>query len=301
MFLLEHVDLGTHWAMDASVRHDAIDNKLADLLRSNGANMSGSASFGRTTARVGLAWMMSPKLSLYANWGQGYLPPATEELANNPAQLGGFNLAIKPSTSQGEEVGLRGALEHTVSYNFAVYHVATKNDFDRFRVASRPLETFYRNAGSTRRYGAESYVGWHPFDALNLRLAYSYSNYKYTSIDSLFGTFANHYMPNAPVDQLSTDIQYVLAEHWVFGVDWQAVSKAYVDQTNQATAPAYTILSPRAGFRWWSPDYRGDILVQARNVLDSKYIAFTEPDPDGNSYQPGPTREVFATMKLSLY
>ena len=28
-YLLEHVSLGEHWALDASVRHDAIDNKLA--------------------------------------------------------------------------------------------------------------------------------------------------------------------------------------------------------------------------------------------------------------------------------
>jgi hypothetical protein len=29
-------------------------------------------------------------------------------------------------------------------------------------------------------------------------------------------------------------------------------------------------------------------------------MAFTEPDPDGNSYQPGPGREFFGTLKISF-
>ena len=39
---------------------------------------------------------------------------------------------------------------------------------------------------------------------------------------------------------------------------------------------------------------RLEAFVAGRNVTGVEYIAFTEPDPDGNSYQPGPTRELFA-------
>jgi len=30
-----------------------------------------------------------------------------------------------------------------------------------------------------------------------------------------------------------------------------------------------------------------------------QYIAFTEPDPDGNSYQPGPEREFFVGVRVN--
>ncbi len=29
-------------------------------------------------------------------------------------------------------------------------------------------------------------------------------------------------------------------------------------------------------------------------------MAFTEPDPDGNSHQPGPGREIFGNLKIRL-
>jgi hypothetical protein len=34
--------------------------------------------------------------------------------------------------------------------------------------------------------------------------------------------------------------------------------------------------------------------------MNKKYMAFTEPDPDGNSYQPGPGREIFGSIKIKF-
>ena len=42
----------------------------------------------------------------------------------------------------------------------------------------------------------------------------------------------------------------------------------------------------RIGFSW--------------NPKSNFYIAFTEPDPDGNSYQPGPMGEVFISARILL-
>jgi outer membrane receptor protein involved in Fe transport len=52
-------------------------------------------------------------------------------------------------------------------------------------------------------------------------------------------------------------------------------------------------LNPRLAYRFNNPRYNAELLLTARNLTGTKYIAFTEPDPDGNSYQPGPTRELF--------
>jgi hypothetical protein len=43
----------------------------------------------------------------------------------------------------------------------------------------------------------------------------------------------------------------------------------------------------------------GDATVAGRNVFGASYMAFTEPDPDGNSYQPGPREEYFARISVS--
>ena len=81
-----------------------------------------------------MSWNPRADAGLYASWGQGFLPPATEELANNPDGMGGFNTHLVPATSQGEEVGVRGG-SRGVSYDVALFHLTTNHDFGRYRVA----------------------------------------------------------------------------------------------------------------------------------------------------------------------
>ena len=60
------------------------------------------------------------------------------------------------------------------------------------------------------------------------------------------------------------------------------------------------VFNPRAGYRWNNDKLSGEVMISARNAFDKNYIAFTEPDPDGNSYQPGPKHEVFVTLRIFL-
>ena len=85
-----------------------------------------------------------------------------------------------------------------------------------------------------------------------------------------------------------------------FGFDTDMVSCAYVDQTNTGYAWGYALFNPRAGYRWWSDKVSGEIMISGRNAFGKNYIAFTEPDPDGNSYQPGPKGEIFITARIFL-
>ena len=300
LFVLDRVEIARTLSVFVGVRHDRIHNQLTDHLQAGGVDLSGTADFSKTTARAGASWNPRPAIGLYANWSQGFLPPATEELGNNPDALGGFNTHLVPATSMGEEVGVRGLLKGQFSYDLALFHLTTDNDFGRYRITTRPLETFYQNAGSSRRYGAESAFGWYPTDALSVNVAYTYSNFKYTSIRSLFGDFSDTFMPNSPEHQASAYAQYILAKHWVLGVGGDAVSSWYVDQSNTTKTDGYALLHLRLAFRWSTAAYRGEIFAYGRNVLGTKYIGFTEPDPDGNSFQPGPTAEVFVGARFAF-
>jgi hypothetical protein len=41
-------------------------------------------------------------------------------------------------------------------------------------------------------------------------------------------------------------------------------------------------------------------MLFGRNLGNKEYIAFTEPDPDGNSYQPAPERELFLQVRIAF-
>lgn len=87
-YLLDWLELSPQWSVMAGLRHDSIYNKLDDNLATTALDLSGSRSFSKTTARIGLAWNPTPSFGAYASWGQGFLPPATEELSHNPDRFG---------------------------------------------------------------------------------------------------------------------------------------------------------------------------------------------------------------------
>lgn len=177
VFLFDRLDLGRAWSGMVNLRYDRVTNELTDDLKSDSVDLSGNADFNRATVRVGLAYSLSPYFGAYANWGQGFLPPATEELANNPEAQGGFNLSLEPALSHGEEAGVRGILGRRFLYELTLFHLETRGDFDRYRVESRPLETFYRNGGNSRRFGAELFASLNPADPVWLQVAYTWSHF----------------------------------------------------------------------------------------------------------------------------
>ena len=300
VYAIDRVEFGPQWGVVADVRSDHIRNELTDQLKSDGLDLSGNASFAKTTGRVGLSWNPKDQVGLYTSWGQGFLPPATEELANNPERQGGFNKNLVPATSRGEEIGVRGDLAKRFFYDAAFFHLATENDFGRYRVPTRPLETFYRNAGSSRRYGLEAAFDWYATPSLIARMAYTFADFKYTSVQTLQGDFSGNYMPNAPRHQGYADLEYTWKSHLILGAALEFQSRSYVDATNLTWADGYALFHPRIGLRWRGDWYHGELMLSGRNVFGKEYIAFTEPDPDGNSYQPGPTAEVFLGLRISF-
>ena len=157
--------------------------------------------------RGGTTYEASRQRPVNANAGQAVLPHGVEALANNPAQLGGFNRDLSAGLSRGEEVGLRGMAGTQALFDVSLFHLDTEKDFDRYRVASRPLETFYRNVGSSRRFGGEVYVSWTPVRPLALQVAYTYSHFQYTNTTSAYGDISGHWLPNSPEHQLVADAQ----------------------------------------------------------------------------------------------
>jgi iron complex outermembrane receptor protein len=299
-YLTERLSLGPRWTLLLGARVDRIGNRLEDHLRLDGLDLSGSRIFTRATGRVGLTWSAGKQLGLYASWGQGFLPPATEELYANPAALGGFNRSLVSATSSGAELGARGSFRNRLFYDAALFRLDTENDFERYRVTSRPLETFYHNAGHSRRYGLETSVRWLPTNRLTLSGAYTCSHFVYSRYDSVTyqGDLTGNRLPNSPSHQLFTDAYFEFVRSYFLGVSSEAYSRAYIDATNRTWIDGFGLLHARISKTWQRRTTYGTIFIAGKNLTGKKYIAFTEPDPDGNSYQPGAGREVFAGIQI---
>ena len=300
-YLMDRIGLGTKWTLFVSGRLDHMGNRLEDNLNPGSTGNSGDQTFRRGTARLGVSYAPRKDLTLYSSWGQGFLPPATEELEANPAHLGGFNMSLKPATSQGEEIGIRGSIGPHFSYETAYFHLTTKNDFERYRIPERPLETFYDNAGESSRNGVEASARALVLRRLTLTGAYTYSHFIYSKyISQMYpGDQTGHFLPNIPEHQFFGEATLALPYHVALDVSTQAYSHAYIDAINDRWIGAYGLMNARFSKGWQHKRYSGTFFLTGRNLTNRYYIAFTEPDyPDGHSYQPGPGREVFGGLEV---
>lgn len=211
------------------------------------------------------------------------------------------------ATSSGEELGVRGSLGSVFTYDLAFFHLDTKNDFGRYRIVTRPLETFYGNVGSTNRYGLEFCGNWYPVDSLALRLAYTYSHFKYKTLETLTGeTYTGTWLPNCPQHQLYVDAEYRLIKGLSAGAAVEHLSSWYIDSTNRILPNGYGRTDPyilvhvRLGYKFTFNGIPLEIMLAGRNIFNVLYYGFTEPDPDGNSYQPAATAEWALGLRLGI-
>jgi iron complex outermembrane recepter protein len=306
-----------------NVRYDNIKNELTDKML--GADTAKTAkNFDNTSFRLGINYAFANEISFFANWSQGFIPPSTEELASNPVGYSGFNTHLVPATSSCFELGARGYFNNILQYELTGFFMDTKNDFFRFKQSGRGnQEVFYGNAGNSQRFGIEVYISVNILKNLNCQVAYTYANYQYTSadVDPVYTDTAyvltqppakGQWLPNSPRHQLYAEINYTINKNFKvtasteFQSKWAIYTdaKAYKGEMDPAIyqnwQEGFNLYHLRAAYLWKIWKLKGELSIFVRNLTNQKYMAFTEPDPDGNSYQPGPGREFFGTLKISF-
>jgi outer membrane receptor protein involved in Fe transport len=250
------------------------------------------------------------------------MPPSTEELASNPTGYSGFNTHLVPATSGCSEIGIRGFYNEKLSYEITGFMMKTKNDFFRFKQTGRGnQEVFYGNAGNSTRYGIETSVSYEILKNLRWQVAYTYSNYKYTSsdIDPVYTDPAyvltsppmkGQWLPNSPKNQLYSEVVYLINSRLELSLateyqsKWAVYSdpKAYYGQLDPAIfqnwQEGFNLFHARVSYKLNIGKIKGECSLFVRNLTGARYMAFTEPDPDGNAYHPGPGREFFGNIKI---
>jgi len=307
----------------ASVRYDDMQNELVNKMFGIDSATT-SKNFSKTTFRAGASYSVSDAVTCFADYSQGFLPPSTEELASNPVGFSGFNTHLVPAESNSIEAGLRGFIGEKLYYEITAFNMNTENDFFRFKQSGRGnQEVFYGNAGNSKRQGIETFVSYKILDNLKLQVAYTFADYTYTSatIDPVY-TDTNYvlttppadgqWLPNSPKHQLYAELKYKINKNFAVSVSTELQSKwaiytdsmAYSGQLDPAIyqnwQDGFTLLHARFSYSWKFKGLDGECSVFARNLTDQTYMAFTEPDPDGNSYQPGPGHELFLSLKVNF-
>jgi outer membrane receptor protein involved in Fe transport len=106
---------------------------------------------------------------------------------------------------------------------------------------------------------------------------------------------------HSPEHQWSAELECRIFRNVTFGLaaDLQSKWSIYTDLVHRDIfQDGFQLIHARVSYQWEFSGFKGEIGLHCRNLTDQTYAAFTEPDPDGNCYQPGPGREFFVTLTV---
>src|SRR5438132_7502436 len=107
----------------------------------------------------GLAARLAAFSAVYANVGSAFETPTTTELSNQADGSAGLNRDLKPQFSTTYETGAKGLFMGRVQYDAALFDTEVRDELIPFGIPNGNGRTYYRNAGRTRRRGAETQIG----------------------------------------------------------------------------------------------------------------------------------------------
>jgi iron complex outermembrane receptor protein len=265
---------------------------------------SGSRKFSNTSPILGAVWHALPDLNLYASYGQGFETPTFAEMAYNA--LGpGLNLTLNAATSSAYEIGAKALIAGKHRLNVALFHIDTEDEIV-INTATGGRTTF-KNAGNTRRKGAELlYDGELPWN-LRAHVALTYLNAEFTDSFTTgappLPVPAGSKLPGVPSKQAYGELAWTPGGYGGLNaaVEVQYVGQLYVNDRNTDAAPAYTVTNVRAGLAQTFGRVALREFVRVNNVFDRKYAgSVIVGDTNGRFFEPAPPRNWFVGVTLDV-
>jgi iron complex outermembrane receptor protein len=269
----------------------------------NNPDDSGSKKYDETTPVLGLLYRVTPRISLYANYGEGFETPTFAELAYRPGGTG-LNFALDASTSRNYEVGVKAFVAPQARVNVALFDIDTSDEI----VVDTNLNgrTTFKNAGRTRRTGIE--VGADATLPLGFEVVLAWTRMEATFRDTFTsGTppvtvAAGNFLPGVPRSYFYGELGWRHAPSG-FRVALEAISKSRVwaNDVNSEAADSYDVLNLAAGFTQQGSNWRLQEYLRIDNLTDSKYTgSVIVNEANGRYYEPSPNRNYMAGFEAKL-
>ena len=288
----------------AGVRYSDVRFRTDDhYVTTANPNDSGARNYHHASPVVGVVWHVRDNVNVYANYGQGFETPTFAELAYRPVGSG-LNLGLQPAVSNSGEIGLKAFIGKRQRVNAAVFNVETTDEI----VVDTAVggRTTYKNAGDTRRRGAE--VSWEG------DLGAGLSGYaSYTWLSAKFTAEATTGLPplvvpvgaRLPGVPLANGYAELVWSHppaagLSAAVEIQYAGKIYVNDRNTDAAPAYTIGNVRVGFEQRAGRWLLREFVRVNNVTNENYVgSVIVGDANGRYFEPSATRNFLIGVSVN--
>ncbi len=251
---------------------------------------NGKKSFSKATPHMGVTWKWNEKNSIWFSYSRGYSVPSASRMWPSDGRGDVYldNPDLKPEQAENFEFGGRGSLlDEKFTYDVS-WHDTTIRDFilkEYLYTNAAGDDVFqYRNVGKVRLKGLEAQVGLWPVKWAGVEASYTYAVDKYVSyVDASGNVYDGNYMYATPRHHLNTRFIVKPVEGSKVELEWDHISRYYVDSANTDTYKRPDLFHLSASYTW-----NGMVTFwgQIRNLTDRKY-ADRVSLRRGLSYRPG--------------
>ena len=208
-YLRGELALSPRLLASAGVRADAVRFEVRDnLINATNPDDSGERTLHAVSPSLGVVWRATPLSAVYASLSSSFETPTTTELGNKPDGSAGINPELQPQRTVAMELGSKGILSIApVRWDVALFEAHAHDELVPFDIPGGAGRRYYRNAGRTVRRGGELGVEAGA-GALGVRLAYSYSHFRYQEYIVGTTSYAGNRIPGVPEHALATTVAW---------------------------------------------------------------------------------------------
>ncbi|ENU19931.1 hypothetical protein F994_01559 [Acinetobacter bohemicus ANC 3994] len=272
------------WRLDTGLRYSNVHYQSKDhYIQGTNADDSGKTDYDKLLPSAAFTWEISPQLSTYLSYAQGFETPTFTEMAYPTTGTAGINFALKPSSSDNYELGLK-AQNSFGNFTAAIFHSETQDDI----VSAGTLDgrSTFQNADKTLRQGVELSWNKNLWRDLTAQASYSYLDATLDAdipnIDPQKVVYSGNYIPGVAKNQAYVALGWQPETGFNAGIDVRYMDKIYVNDSNSDVAPSYTVTSANIGYVWKNNDWKVRSYARVDNMFDENYVGSVIVN-DGNN------------------
>lgn len=294
LYLTDTLAITPQWSATFSGRYDFASVDIGDETGQQPA-LDGHDTFSRFNPAFGINWNPVPGFTAYATYNEGMRSPTAIELTcadpTAPCSLPNDFLAdpaLKPVIAKTFEVGARGRVGSSTTWNAAAYSTTLDNDIQFISSSVSANTGYFQNVGKTRRQGFElgGHTQWGP---VGVGANYSYVDATYQSTwtenspsnssaddDGNITVHKGDRIPGIPQNTVKVRLDYTPISKVNFGANftWRGTIFARGDEDNQdvnGTIGSYFLIDLDAT---WNVTRQLQVFAMVTNLLNRQYASF---------------------------
>jgi iron complex outermembrane receptor protein len=298
-YLRDEIAFLERYRLTLGARADYVRFRIDDhLITSTNPDDSGDRRLHAVSPLVGVVARLGAQHSAYVSVSTAFETPTATELANKPDGSAGINPTLDPQYATTAEAGVKGLVGGRVRYDASLFTTRVRDELIPFEVPGGAGRRYYRNAGSTRRRGAELGLTA-SLGVATVGASYSYSDFFFRDYVAGTSDFGGNRIPGVPIQQLQ-GYATVARRGWFVTLEGQTQGGMYMDDANTLRSAAWEVVNARTGGRIALGNVAFTPTLSVANLFDRAYAgSIVVNAAAGRYYEPAPGRTVYAGVSIA--